>query len=480
MFWSHKSKDYKRTVLFPIFWNKKTGTGEDKKLSNVIFPLFWSHRSKDYEKTVLFPIIWNLKSPKYKSFTFFPFISKGNTPDKTKKHFAVTPLFWHFKSPESSKNILFPIFWNKKTGTGDDQKLSNVIFPLFWSHKSKDYKRTVLFPIFWNKKIGTGEDKKLSNVIFPLFWSHKSKDYKKTVLFPVMWNLKSPKYKSFTFFPFISKGNSPDNTKKHFAVTPLFWHFEDTESIRNILFPIFWSKKIKTGEDKKLSNVIFPLFWSHKSKNRKIIMTPLFFLKKTETVDKFSILYFLFRKSKEGTRKSTSIFWPICEITRDTTLVSFRFAPILWYKKTKEYKYFSVQPFYYQNKSKEFESYRFLWQLFTYQNYYNDKKSINFLWRTVFFDNYYNDDYEFRILHLLFSNVKKKGKIEKSLFPFFQYSKDSIGNKSLYLFFYFYNSYRQKIPETKEFYQENKIFWFIRFRSNEKWLKKKGIVYTKD
>ena len=244
----------------------------------------------------------------------------------------------------------------------------------------------------------------------------------------------------------------------------------------NVLFPIIFNSKKGIGENQKRLNMVLPLYWSYKSKYYNRLITPLFYQNKKKNGDSnFSILYFLFRKSKMGERKSTSIIWPICETTKDTNLKYFRFAPIFWSKKTHEYKYFSIQPFYYQSKNTEYKSYRILWQLFTYKNYYNKKKSRNFLWKTIFWDTYDNKDYEFRILHLLFANTNKNGKVEKSLFPLYQFSKDTKGNRSLFMFFYFYHSLKREIPNTTEFYQEEKIFWFIRLRSNKKYLENKGV-----
>ncbi|HPV55627.1 MAG TPA: hypothetical protein PKW61_00745, partial [Tenuifilaceae bacterium] len=66
-------------------------------------------------------------------------------------------------------------------------------------------------------------------------------------------------------------------------------------------------------------------------------------------------------------------------------------------------------------------------------------------------------------------------KVEKSLFPLYYLTKDNNGNKSLSVMLYFYNSLRRKIPNTTEFYQEERIFWLIRIRSNYRILKEKGI-----
>jgi len=71
--------------------------------------------------------------------------------------------------------------------------------------------------------------------------------------------------------------------------------------------------------------------------------------------------------------------------------------------------------------------------------------------------------------------MNKEGKIEHGLFPFYRSTKDNKGNKSLSVFFYFYNSFERKIEGTNELYRENDIFWFVRYRSNYRQLKEKGI-----
>ena len=71
--------------------------------------------------------------------------------------------------------------------------------------------------------------------------------------------------------------------------------------------------------------------------------------------------------------------------------------------------------------------------------------------------------------------MKKAGKVEHSLFPLYQSAKDSTGNKSLSVFFYFYTTFQRKIEGSNEFYREDDIFWFVRFRSNYRQLKAKGI-----
>ena len=80
---------------------------------------------------------------------------------------------------------------------------------------------------------------------------------------------------------------------------------------------------------------------------------------------------------------------------------------------------------------------------------------------------------------MLYANVHKDGNIEKSIFPFYYYSKEQDGEKSFSLLFYFYNSARRKILNKNDFYEEQRIFWIIRLRSNYKSLLQRGVIKDK-
>ena len=79
-------------------------------------------------------------------------------------------------------------------------------------------------------------------------------------------------------------------------------------------------------------------------------------------------------------------------------------------------------------------------------------------------------------MYLLYANTKLLGKEEKSLFPLYYFTKEDNGNYSRSVAFYFYNSFKRLIPNTKDYYQEERIFWFIRLRSNYQMLKDKGVL----
>jgi len=68
------------------------------------------------------------------------------------------------------------------------------------------------------------------------------------------------------------------------------------------------------------------------------------------------------------------------------------------------------------------------------------------------------------------------GEKTNSLFPFYYSTKNDNGEKTNSYLFYFFNSHKRKIANSNQFYQEKRIFWFIRYLSNYKALKEKGLM----
>jgi hypothetical protein len=75
--------------------------------------------------------------------------------------------------------------------------------------------------------------------------------------------------------------------------------------------------------------------------------------------------------------------------------------------------------------------------------------------------------------------MNKGGNIEKGIFPFYNLTSENNGNRSFSVFLAFYKKFNRLIPDTKEFYREEKIFWFIRIRSNYKSLIEKGVIKSR-
>jgi len=491
VYWQFKHKNDSRHILFPLWWNREYQKYNGKYYHNVIFPIYWSYNNPKHINKVIFPLSWSLKNPYYHSYTFAPFFSYGNSPNQAKKHVAISPLFWNIKNEYANTTAFFPLLWHtlkkgpnpsKRTivlpfwwSKSDSLTSDRIFFPLVWSLKNPNFNSKGVFLLF-SSSYSTDGYRSISNIT-PLFWKFKnsekkasflipfyfssskkgSKKFKRSfafpiwysfndslnrnrVFFPFVWSLKNPNYQSTTIFPIFSVGKNKEGSRKHKVISPLFWSVTNEQSSTRLLFPVFDSK-IYTNGDKNLG-----------------------------------ILYFLYRYKKEDQVKRSDIIWPVCQYKTGPDLSYFRLAPIVWYKKTNETKFFSIQPIFYQYKNTESSDFHLLWQLFTFEKIYGKQKSWNFLWKLLYYQKYQPKGHEFRFLYMVFADVKKEGYKEKSFFPFYYFSKEDNGNRSLSLFFYFYNSFRRQLPNSLEFYKEERIFWFIRLRSNYKRLKAEGKI----
>ena len=491
IFWQFKNQHRTFSTLIPVWWSKTDFTSKNVKHFKLLIPVYFLQRDTIKTRRVIFPLAWRFKNPHYRSFTLVPIFSQGQNSDKTIIHRTISPLFWYFKNPSGYTSALLPFFWRSKYGEG---KLSS--------------ERTILFPIY--------------------FYTNNS-DNQNRIVFPVIWDLNNGDYKSLTIIPLFSFGRNDDNTQNHFAITPLFYSIKKQNYTSKVLFPIWWSIRDKNRQGTKSKDILFPIYWSFQNQHRSVkvlfpivwnirsaksksttvipvfskgisrngiehlAVTPIYWMFKTAQMTrtlllpayslyndragnrKFNILFFLFRNSKMDGDTSMRIVWPIIEHSKNADYRYFRFAPLIWSKQGRHFSYFTIQPFFYKNKSESQTTSRLLWELYVHRNVYGTKKSNRILWKFVEWEKHSNGDKEFRVLHLLYANSKINGKVEKSLFPLYYITKDSNGNKSLSVMLYFYNSMKRNIPNTTEFYQEERIFWLIRIRSNYRILKEKGI-----
>ncbi len=527
IYWQYKSPEQKNWAIFPLYWNRKHYYYNDTTHFTGLFPLYWSYSDKDVKNKVFFPLFWNLDNNYYKSFTIIPFYSKGHSWISGNKHLMIASIYWQFDQESGKDRLILPLYYKNWRYDSSDTTSFSTIFPLYWSKRNSKIQNTVVFPFSWsfkkrNKKTyiffplysrGTDPDSdnghlmlatlywqfktdKSKNTlllpiyyqrlgyksydttrfttVFPLYWSYTNMLGKRKVFFPLIWTSKTRYYKSFTFVPLFSTGRSIAGSQKHLILTPLYWHTVNRDAKSNVLFPLYWSYKDSVQNDK----VLFPIVWSLKNQKRKsFTFVPVYHTWKNVYGDKKSnILVVLWRRKIIEDRKTTQFLWPICEAVNDekADYHYFRFAPIIWYKKTPEVKHFSFQPFYYMHQTDEYKSHHILWQLYVSKNYFGVKKSNRFLWRLFYKDKYENNDFETRFLHLVYANVKKRGVEEKSLFPIYHKREDAKGNKSLSLFFYFYNKFQRRLETSNDFYRESRIFWFIRLRSNYGQLKREG------
>ena len=80
------------------------------------------------------------------------------------------------------------------------------------------------------------------------------------------------------------------------------------------------------------------------------------------------------------------------------------------------------------------------------------------------------------MLYKLYVNNKKDSSTEKTLLPLYSIEKQKNGDYYKGYFLSIYQKTKTQIPNTNHYYLEEKIFWYIRLRSNFNYLKQKSIV----
>lgn len=493
VFWQFKDGDKEQRVVFPLLWNTyKKHSAEHFEKSDVLFPLYWHYQSPAYNNEILFPLVWSFRNKFYNSFTIFPLFSGGRATNSSSRHTMAALVYWNFKNKDGVEEFLFPLYYRKtKMGSSDTSSLrmflglawdfrdnnssTQTFFPLIWNHNSYKRHDFVFFPL-----TAFGHSKVRKNTYYTfafLFYRHKKANQCRNVLFPVFWNY-SEKYDSYfkkrtVLFPvYFSKHNNYVNNKTLF---PLLWCKNNNRINKKsfTFFPIFsW------GRDSAHSinyHVITPLYWNVNTANyHSITLFPVFSrtIKNDET--KAHLLFILYRYYRYQQYKNASLVWPLCQYKRDDTLKYFHVAPLLWYKKSPAKNYFSIQPFYYFSKSDTKNNLHILWQLFVHENEFQVQRSSYFLWKFYYSRKFHNSDFETRLLYLLYANVKEKGQREISVFPIFHTIKQADGTLSKSAAFYFYQRIKKPIPVTGAIYMEERIFWFLRLRSNYRYLEASG------
>lgn len=487
LFYRIQSKRYLTNMLLPIYWNVKRYDQNDTVRTEVLFPIVWLYHRSNKDVKVAFPFMFSYHDKYRESLTVFPLFSYGKRNDSSRYHLVVTPFYWHTQTKTQVKHVIFPLYWHKNIYRNGDTIRSRFFLPLFWYNKSKDeldfvalpgiirtkdkynnsfsilpmfswgknpdstshlvlfpflhFKnkkniKTTLFPIYWSRQYFSNDDTLKQKVIFPLYWSFHRKNIKTDIFFPIVWRFKNANYSSFTFFPLFSAGHG-NKGKKHLMITPLFGKFDSDKSSSAFLFPIF---NYRRSEEEK----------------------------------HYSAFLFLFTRTTRQDYSKTAILWPICEQLRDKDKRKFRIAPVVWFSKTDSSKMLSVQPLFYSNRTKQRNVFILSAFLYKRERIFERSVSNSFLFRLYYHKNYTNGDFERRFLHLIIANIKVDGHREKSFLPFFHTVKEENGDRSVSYFFGMYNRFKEYKPEIKDFYEEERLFWFIRLRSNYKQLKSEG------
>jgi hypothetical protein len=578
LYWKNRKGDAVNLWFLPLWWGHREGTGKNTLKRQLLFPLFFSQKHKEQKNLFLFPVV-SLKNSERKSFTLFPIFSFGKKCRDGKKYFSVPPFFWRVKSDEGVRNVIFPLFWNKKTYSNNDTVVRTTLFPFYWSSKSGEHKKRVIFPFllshkdggnksftlfplfsfgkdkqkgkkhlviapfiwnfkdkenktsfflpfYWKSRRIEGNDTISKKVIFPFYWAAKSHNKNNKVVFPFVFSFKDESHSSVTGFPFFNYSQT-GGTKK-INVFPFYFHTQSTEGSRTRILPLWWSSKTFTGNDTIRRKCFFPLYWSfgeaqrerdvflpfifrtrnghyktftvfplfsgghgvgnerhhlmitplfgvfHGKEKTRGYLFPIFSFRKSGNESHFSLLYFIFRGTRQGDYKRSSFLWPIAQRVKDKHRSTFRIAPFIWSSKTDSSRMFSLQPFFYSKETPTKKAFILGPWFYKREVKTGISTSNNILWRLFYRKKYDNGDFENRFMHLVFTNIKVKDRRQKSFQPFYNIIKDPNGDRLFSVLFGFYKRFRQYKPEIKDFYAEESIFWFIRLRSNYQKLKSEG------
>jgi hypothetical protein len=372
--------------------------------------------------------VYSSKSADLKSFVFAPFYFR-------EKKFEINKI--------SKRTMLTPFVWINKDSSQYETKNRFRILPIYWNWKSKSNNI--------NNNYNSYQPITSSvNFVMPLFLNYKSEmEHRKEnlkILFPVFLKIKNSnefgynQYKLFSIAPFYLK--SKDSLNKIVGITPFFWKINNVKKDQHLLWPIYNYNKQKDNT-------------------------------------RFNIAYILYRSQETEKMRSWNVFWPIIQHIKGSHYSYFHIAPIVWYKESDSMNYFSIQPLMFSQKTNEFKRFQLLWQLYSYKKTFGLKTSNSFLWNVFYQSKYKNGDFETRFIYKVFAHVRKDSCTEKILFPIYNIQKQKNGDYYKAYFLNLYQKTKTQIPNTSEYYLEEKVLWYIRLRSNFNYLKQKGVIHSR-
>ncbi len=527
LYWVHKT-DYGdvNRVLFPLLWassNNKSSSftifpfyyqSSQKDISEkikLLVPIFYTHKNLTDTTLVLFPLIWKNHNKETQSLVlpFYIHINDVNLTIYSINSYGY--LFWKFKGLNTSKHFLFPLYYSSRTYFGrpiNKEILHSTlaITPLYWRSnylkKGQDgwVQNRYLLPIYWSKTTATDKTMVLASLFFMNKTKTKFNFEKRALLLPIYYRIRVKSvfpgfgnlncdYKFTAITPLFfncTEYNSPYISEKEIQQGKAIQDIDTSFSRETMLFPLFYNKLTynlhKPSEQNRISGVT-PLYWHIKTPYRNHIrFWPIFnYVRDIDNELHFNILYGLFRQDFDSSIhfKSTAIIWPLIQNEHDNGVHRFHIAPLLWVKNAPNHSYNVLFPLYSWSKKDNTTRMSFLWQLYKYKAIEGQMSGHRFLFRAYLRDRYTNGDFETRLLHKVYVNMHKDSAIEKAIFPL--YSKRIRKNGDYYKWYALglFSKSKTKIPGTKEFYLEEKLLWFIRFRSNAGYLKSKGIQFKK-
>ena len=284
---------YKHSHLLPFYWFDSSAAKKDLKLGTLYYPSLFriindtATKSKTYRFAELAPEINLLNITKSKTGLFtqnnlFFFIWSKNDVLKNKNYFIVFPIYWYYHNQYRTTNTLFPFY--RYVNINDRKEKNFSFYPgLYFYKKENNTTRHSLALLFYHKKYeqqGTTESAR------------------KTVLFPLLFSNKNATFTKFTLFPIVHFDQTKDSKwpVSNLVITPLFWHQQNKQFNRNVLFPIFWQKK-QFNQGSFRRTFVFPIYYSKVFKYAKTkYYIPFVFYKNEYSLKLLAITPFYYKK----------------------------------------------------------------------------------------------------------------------------------------------------------------------------------------
>jgi hypothetical protein len=267
LFYQRQDLEGSTTVLFPLLWRFRDAATQ--ATATTIFPLFF-HRSGPRDSTTIATLLY------WRSFVnggwsagLLPLAFFGSNAGRG--HGVVFPLFWHFRAGDSSTTVLFPLYRHR-----DKHGYAFGAIPLLFlgSHDGESY--AVQFPLVWHF---ASERNGSATTVTPLGYYRRDRDG---------WSIGAG-----PLIPLIFARSG--QTRSHFALVPLIWHFSDRAADRtttvvgpywhqrwgdettDALFPLLHYRRGTRpgGKADETSFTLFPLIHYRRDEHTRVLVTPL-------------------------------------------------------------------------------------------------------------------------------------------------------------------------------------------------------------
>lgn len=529
VWWSRTATDEKARLLLPLFYYHNRKQTAERTLW--ILPTFWQHQTAEQTNTALFPLWFHRAGTDSNSFTstLVPLLYYRYRSAQ-EKHLNMLGIFHLTRKPQSATSFFIPLYLHHHRITDNGYQNLTAITPLFWHQHNKVHQTTEtrnwLLPLYFTRRNVKGDSLLTyrKRVLFPLWWNVREPHRYLNLVLPVYARFeqadKQRTLTAYTPFLWVNRERQPTEYTRHINLLLLYNHhlaLSTTDTLRrSSLFPLYFTKDYRSGSYEKHYRIVFPLFWHTRStskqttlllplflhhhryannrrvqaytplvwyisdkQHQQLVAWPLFNYRHDSLRTRFNLAYLLYRYERNTEVTSNSVLWPLVQHINGEQYRYFHIAPFWWFKRSPNMNYTSLQPFFYIQQTPEYRRTHVLWQLYSRKKVFGQRTGTSVLWYAYYHNRFDNGDKEVRFLYLLYANVKKEGNTEKALLPLYHHTTSADGEYSRSYLFGLYQQTKTAIPNTKEFYVEEKVFWVVRLRSNYEALKRRGVINSR-